>query len=105
LHGAKERFSILWLLFTLGLFTWFLGEAIWAGYTLILNVEIPYPSVVDGFRLSGYVPFFIALYLYVNIFGSALSRKALAVSSTITVVSATFVTAALIAPTGKRTRT
>jgi len=52
---------------------WFLGEAIWAGYTLILNVEIPYPSVADVFWLGGYVPFFVALYLYVKTFGSALS--------------------------------
>ena len=78
---------------------WFLGEAIWAGYTLILNVEIPYPSVADVFWLGGYVPFFVALYLYVKTFGSALSRKTLAIFSTITVVSAILVSAALIAPT------
>jgi hypothetical protein len=78
---------------------WFLGEAIWAGYTLILNVEIPYPSVADVFWLGGYVPFFVALYLYVKTFGSALSRKTQAIFSTITVVSAILVSAALIAPT------
>ncbi len=78
---------------------WFLGEAIWASYTLILNVEIPYPSVADVFWLGGYVPFFVALYLYVKTFGSALSRKTLAIFSTITVVSAILVSAALIAPT------
>jgi len=98
-HRAKERFSAVWLFFTAGLFMWFVGETIWAGYALILNVEIPYPSVADVFRLSGYVPFFIALYLYVRTFGSALSRKTLAISSTITAVSAILVSAALIAPT------
>jgi hypothetical protein len=31
------------------LFLWFIGEATWAGYRLILGVELPYPSVADVF--------------------------------------------------------
>jgi len=45
-----------------------LGEVGWAVYTLLLNVEIPYPSIADAFWLIGYVPLFIALYLYVRAF-------------------------------------
>ncbi|MGB9854009.1 MAG: hypothetical protein ACPLRY_04285 [Candidatus Bathyarchaeales archaeon] len=97
-HKAREQFSIVWLFFTCGLFLWFMGEAAWAGYTLILGVEVPYPSVADVFWVSGYIPFFIALLLYVKLFSSALSLKMFAASLLITVGLAIFVSAALITP-------
>jgi len=54
---------------------WFLGECGWAVYTMVLNIEIPYPSVADVFWLSGYVPLFIALLLYVQLLKPAISTK------------------------------
>lgn len=33
---AGERFSMVWLFFTIGLFLWFVGEAIWMGMQLFL---------------------------------------------------------------------
>lgn len=95
---AGERSSILWLFFTLGLALWFLGETGWAIYTLLLGVETPYPSVADVFWLSGYIPLFMALYLYVKIFESAISRRMLALSVATTLISAVFVSATLMAP-------
>lgn len=95
---AKERFSMMWLFFTLGLALWFLGETGWAIYTLLLGVETPYPSVADVFWLSGYIPLFMALYLYVKIFESAISRRMLALSVATTLISAVFVSATLMAP-------
>jgi len=97
-HKAKERFSMAWLCFTCGLFLWFVGEALWTGYTLVLGIEIPYPSLADVFLLSGYVPFFVALYLYVEIFGSVLSRRTLSISLAMSVILAIFVSGALIVP-------
>lgn len=97
-HKRGERFSIVWLLFTIGIFMWFLGEAIWAYYTLGLGVEIPYPSVADAFWLFGYIPFFVAVYLYVKIFGSVLSRQTLAISLAITIVLTVFVSVSIIVP-------
>lgn len=97
-HKAREQFSIVWLCFTCGLFLWFVGKAVWAGYTLVLGVEIPYPSVADAFLISGYFPFFIALYLYVKIFGSVLPRRTLTISLAITVILAIVVSTALIDP-------
>lgn len=97
-HRTKERFSIVWLCFTCGLFLWFIGEAIWMGYTLILDVEIPYPSFADAFWLVGYVPFFLALYLYVKIFGSALSMRTLAISMSATIILSLFASFTLITP-------
>jgi len=63
-----DKFFRIWLGFHLGMAFWFLGEVGWAVYTLLLNVEIPYPSIADAFWLIGYVPLFIALYLYVRAF-------------------------------------
>jgi len=70
-----SRLSKIWLCFTLGMLLWFLGEFGWAVYTLVLNVEIPYPSIADVFWLSGYLPLFIALLLYVQLFQPAISSK------------------------------
>ena len=95
---AKGPFSKTWLYFTAGLFFWFLGEAVWAGYTLILGVEVPYPSIADIFWLAGYIPFFVALYLYVKIFGGALTRKTLVASMMATIVMTVIVTVVLLAP-------
>jgi hypothetical protein len=85
---SEERFSIIWLLFTVGLFLWFVGESVWMGYTLIWNVEVPYPSVADAFWIAGYIPFFFALYFYVRIFGSALSKKMLAIAMGVAIILA-----------------
>lgn len=95
---AKGRFPIVWLYFTCGLFLWFMGEAVWAGYTLILGVELPYPSAADVFWVAGYIPFFIALYLYVKLFGNALTRKNVAAVMAVTVTLTVAVTATLLAP-------
>jgi len=95
---AKGRFPVIWLYFTAGLLLWFLGEAIWAGYTLILSVELPYPSAADVFWIAGYIPFFIALFLYVKLFGSVLSKKTLAFSMAATVILTVLVVAALLIP-------
>jgi len=71
---SKGPFSRVWPYFTAALFLWFLGEAVWAGYTLVLSVEAPYPSVADVFWLSGSIVMLAALCLYVKIFGGVLTR-------------------------------
>ncbi|MGB9676467.1 MAG: hypothetical protein ACPL0C_04695 [Candidatus Bathyarchaeales archaeon] len=94
----SDRFSAIWLYFTCGLFLWFVGEAVWAGYTLIMGVELPYPSVADVFWLAGYIPFFAALCSYVKLFGGALTRKTLALSLAATFTLTIFVAFALFIP-------
>ena len=42
---SKGLFSRVWPYFTAALFLWFLGEAVWGGYTLILSVEAPTPRL------------------------------------------------------------
>ncbi|MGQ9529837.1 MAG: hypothetical protein ACUVTC_00215 [Candidatus Bathycorpusculaceae bacterium] len=95
---SKERFSMIWLYFTVGLFFWFVGESLWMGYTLIWNVEVPYPSITDAFWIIGYIPFFFALYLYVKTFGPALSKKMLAIAMGLAVILALITSFTLITP-------
>ncbi|MEM3565809.1 MAG: hypothetical protein QXK18_02930 [Candidatus Bathyarchaeia archaeon] len=95
---AKGQFSIIWFYFTCGLFLWFIGEAVWAGYTLVLGVELPYPSIADVFWICGYIPFFIALYLYVKLFGGTLTKKMLASSMGITAALTILVASMLLTP-------
>lgn len=97
-HKIKEQFSVIWLCFTFGVFLWFIGESLWMGYTLVWGIEVPYPSVADAFWLAGYIPFFIALYLYVKLFGAALSKKMLAISMSASVIFAFLISATLITP-------
>lgn len=97
-HSIKEKFSLIWLCFTLGVMFWFLGELGWTIYTRVLNIEIPYPSIADAFWLSGYIPFFIALYLYVKIFSSVLSRKMLVIALSIVLIITVCVSVTLMIP-------
>jgi len=97
-HDLKEQFSLVWFCFTFGMALWFLGETGWAIYTLLLGVEIPYPSIADVFWLSGYVPFFLALYLYVKTFGFVLSRRTLVILMTAVFGLSVLVSATLITP-------
>jgi len=70
-----SRLSEIWLSFAAGMILWFLGELGWALYTMVLGIEIPYPSIADVFWLVGYVPLFIALLLYIQLFQPAISSR------------------------------
>jgi len=86
-RSPTDKFSRIWIGFTLGMVFWFLGELTWAIYSLLLNVEIPYPSIADAVWLIGYVPLFVALYSYIRIFRPAVSRTMFA-SATVAVCAA-----------------
>jgi len=97
-RSGSNEFSLVWFCFTAGMLLWFLGETGWAFYTFVLGTEIPYPSIADVFWLGGYIPLLIALYLYVKMFASALSRRILGTVMAATLITAILVTIALINP-------
>jgi len=70
----EDKFSKIWLCFTLGMIFWFLGEISWMIYTLFLKVEIPYPSIADAAWLIGYIPLMAAFHWYVRNFQFTISR-------------------------------
>jgi hypothetical protein len=71
----NDKFSRIWLAFTIGMIFWFLGELGWAIYTLALSVEIPYPSIADAAWILGYIPLFAAFHGYVKNFQFTISKK------------------------------
>jgi hypothetical protein len=98
-YGPKlNKFVTIWICFTVGMMLWFLGELSWTVYTLLLNVEIPYPSIADIFWLSGYVPLLIALFVYSRLFASALSKRKKAVIAALIIILGALVSVALIVP-------
>jgi len=70
----EDKFSKIWLGFTLGMIFWFLGELGWSIYTLLLNVEIPYPSIADIAWLIGYIPLMAAFHWYMRTFQFTVSK-------------------------------
>jgi len=98
-EDLRSRLSRTWLLFTLGMVLWFLGELGWATYRLILNIEKPYPSIADVFWLSGYVPLFFALYIYVQTFKPAISRRMLRIAEVVVFILSIGIYSLLLPPT------
>lgn len=93
-----SRISRIWLCFTLGMLLWFFGELGWAVYTMVLNVEIPYPSIADIFWLSGYLPLFVALLLYLEIFQPAITVKQFLVAGAIVAGMSAIIFSSLMIP-------
>lgn len=93
-----SRISKIWLCFTLGMLLWFLGELGWGIYTMFLGVEIPFPSIADIFWLSGYLPLFIALLLYVEIFQPAITVKSFLVAGAIVAGMSAVIFSSLMIP-------
>jgi hypothetical protein len=82
-ENLGDKSSRIWLGFTLGMLFWFLGELSWAIYVLLLNIEIPYPSIADVAWLIGYFSLLIALHLYMRTFRSVISKKMFAAAATL----------------------
>jgi hypothetical protein len=97
-ENLGDKFSRIWLGFTLGMVFWFLGELGWAIYALLLNVEIPYPSIADVAWLIGYFPLLIALHLYMRTFRSVLSKKMFAAAAVLIGIVSLAIFAFLVSP-------
>jgi hypothetical protein len=93
-----SRISKIWLCFTLGMLLWFLGELGWGIYTMFLGVEVPFPSIADLSWLSGYLPLFIALLLYVEIFQPAITVKSFLVAGAIVASMSAIIFSTLMIP-------
>lgn len=86
--SIKNRVSIVWLGYSLGMLLWLLGESTWAVYALWYSIPIPFPSPADGFWLAGYVPLMCAMVIQAWPFGEFFaSRKMLALISSVLVMA------------------
>ena len=97
--SPKNRFSTVWLGYSLGVLLWFLGESTWAVYALAYSNPDPFPSIADGFWLAGYVPLICAIVIQSWPFREFLfSRRMLTIVSMVLVLAGVLL-AALIPPT------
>lgn len=80
-ENLESKLSRIWLGFSLGMIFWFIGELIWALYTLIFDVKTPYPSVADVYRLVGYGFLLFAVSTYIELFRPVISKRMVAIAS------------------------
>jgi len=88
--GAKGSHGKAWILFSIAMVTWFIGEQVWFVYELVYN-ENPFPSLADFFYLTGYVFFFAFSFYYIKPVKKAVTKKI--------VGTAIAISAALLIPT------
>jgi len=73
-RNLRDKYSQIWLFFTLGLLFWLISKMAWSAFAMLPNAAVPYPSVADVLWLAGYLPLFAALHSYLRSFGFSLSR-------------------------------
>jgi hypothetical protein len=74
-YSFNSLFGKCFSFLTAGLALWFLGEALWPIYTQILNIESPFPSLMDFLWMIGYVFIGIGVYWIFMIFKPKLILK------------------------------
>lgn len=77
-HGFRSIQGRAILLLTMGVFFWFLGEATWGIYEVVLGVEKPIASIADVFWLAGYPLFLAGIYYVYRTASIMLGKKKLA---------------------------
>ena len=88
--------STRWL--ALGFLFWFLGEATYSIYALVLGVAIPYPSLADVFWLTGYPFVPVGMAIFLRQFRFAVRREDLAIAVGASVAAIVLVAVFLIIP-------
>ena len=95
-ENLESILSRIWLGFFLGTIFWFIGELSWALYTLIFNIAIPYPSIADVYRLMGYGFFFFAIFTYIELFRTVISKRMVAIASVFVLPTSTGIIPSLL---------
>jgi len=84
----KGKFGAVHLGLFLAVLLWFLGETTWAFYEIVLQFDVPYPSMADVFYLGAYLPASIGMIQFLWFFRGALTmRKTAAVLFSGSVIS------------------
>jgi hypothetical protein len=101
-ENLESTLSRIWLCFTIGMMFWFFSQLSWTILTLGFGINNPYPSIADVYRLVGYVALFAAIFVYMGIFQSVISKKIVAMAATVALpTSAGIIPTILLAARGK----
>lgn len=95
----KDRISIVWLSYSLGMLLWLMGESMWAVYTLWYSIAIPFPSAADIFWLVGYVPLMSAMVAQVWPFREFFHSRKMLIAISLVILMAGLLLATLVPPT------
>lgn len=75
-----------------GMTLWFVAEMVWAYNSIILGIEVPFPSIADVLWLAGYGPLGFHLFTTSWMYGARLkSLKTLAVSAAVAAFSIAYI--------------
>jgi diguanylate cyclase len=75
IRSTSGRQRMAWVAMAAGLASWFVGDAIWAIYELVLDVEVPFPSLADlGYLLFYVCALFVLVMLPTGNAGATLAR-------------------------------
>lgn len=85
----------IWMLITLGMFLWFIGELGWGIYELALNIKTPYPSILDIAYLLAYLPIGLGMALNLDKMSKVIRVSDLWMTCAIAIISFLLLTAGL----------
>jgi hypothetical protein len=94
----RERFSRIWLLASLSIFSAYIADLTWDIYVYWLNIPIPYPSIADIFYLLSLILAIQAVLCYILVFRFSLTKEALLLSLTAILLSAILASYFMINP-------
>jgi hypothetical protein len=94
----SEGFSRTWIWLAIGMLSWFVGETLWVIYNVFLNIQVPYPSIIDLFYLFAYIPLSLGLFNYFSIFSAGLPKKRLTYAIIALVIALSVVALILFPP-------
>jgi hypothetical protein len=77
MNHIESVFKKKWIWIALGLGLWAISSIIYAIYQILLDIEIPYPSIADIFWILGYFPLIIGSLLFIRFFNTRFSQKQL----------------------------
>jgi hypothetical protein len=78
---------------SIGLALFLTAEIIWGYYSIVLQIEVPFPSIADAFWLAGYAPFGYHLFTISKFYGAykRKSKSAIIVSLGVAAFSAFYI--------------
>ena len=83
-NGIKGSHGKAWILLSLSMISWFIGEQVWLVYDLVYN-ENPFPSLADFFYLIGYAFFFAFSLYYLQPVKNAITKKIVGIAIVISI--------------------
>lgn len=97
-YGLDSPFGRCFALLAAGSALWFLGESLWPIHTRLLGIEVPFPSIMDGLWMIGYIFIGLGIYAIIGIFGPAQALGRGALIQTLCAVAAISAIIAILAP-------